>query len=91
MQAAVAERPSTHSPERADLTSLARQSLELHPHFRGRMSALSIEQQGRTLCVTGRLPTFYLKQLVQETIRHIPGVQRIHNEIAVINAAGISS
>jgi hypothetical protein len=37
------------------------------------------------------LPTFYLKQLVQETIRHIPGVQGIRNEIAVVNAAGVSS
>jgi hypothetical protein len=78
-------------PERADLTALARQSLERHPHFRGRMSALRIEQRGRTLCLTGRLPTFYLKQLVQETIRHIPGVHGVLNEISVVNAAGVSS
>jgi hypothetical protein len=91
MPAAVAERSPTTTPERADLTSLARQRLEHHPHFRGRMRGLSIEQRGKTLCLSGRLPTFYLKQLVQETIRHIPGVQRIHNEIAVVSAAGVSS
>jgi hypothetical protein len=55
------------------------------------MSGLSIEQRGKTLCLSGRLPTFYLKQLVQETIRHIPGVQSIHNEISVVSAAGMSS
>lgn len=91
MPAAVADRLPRTTPERSDLTALARQQLEHHPHFRGRMSGLSIEQRGKTLCVSGRLPTFYLKQLLQETIRHIPGVQRIHNEIAVVSAAGMSS
>jgi hypothetical protein len=70
---------------------MARQKLERHPHFRGRASALSIEHRGRTLYLSGRLPTFYLKQLVQETVRHIPGVQAIRNEIAVVNSAGVSS
>jgi hypothetical protein len=70
---------------------LARQSLERHPHFRGRVHGLSIEQRGKTLCLSGRLPTFYLKQLVQETLRHVPGVQAIRNDIAVVNATGISS
>lgn len=91
MPAAVAERTTTMTPERADLTLMARQQLEQHPHFRGRMSNLSIEQRGKALRLSGRLPTFYLKQLIQETIRHIPGVQRIHNEIAVVSAAGVSS
>jgi hypothetical protein len=91
MQAAVAERSTKTKPEWADLTMLARKSLEIHPHFRGRMSGLSIEQRGKTLCLSGRLPTFYLKQLVQETVRHIPGVQGIHNDISVVNATGISS
>jgi hypothetical protein len=91
MPAAVAEPAPKSISERADLSSLARQRLEHHPHFRGRTSGLSIEQRGKTLCLSGRLPTFYLKQLVQETIRHIPGVQRIHNEISVVSAAGMSS
>ena len=91
MSAAVAERTKMVVPERADLTSLARQSLERHPHFRGRMSVIRIEQQGRTLYLSGCLPTFYLKQLVQETVRHIPGVQNVRNEIAVMSAAGVSS
>jgi hypothetical protein len=40
------------------------------------------------LRLTGKLPTFYLKQLVQETVRHIPGVQGIHNDITVVGAVG---
>ena len=88
---AVAERTIKPAAERTDLIAIARQLLERHPHFRGRLSAVRIEQRGRTLCLTGRLPTFYLKQLVQEAIRHIPGVGGIRNEIAVVNATGISS
>jgi hypothetical protein len=90
MPVAVAERTSRIAPERIDLTSLARQSLERHPHFRGRTSVLCIEQRGSMLCLTGRLPTFYLKQLVQETVRHIPGVKGVWNEITVIEGASQS-
>ncbi len=91
MFAATAERPATTAPERLDLSLMARHQLEQHPHFRGRLRCLSIEQRGKSLRLSGRLPTFYLKQLVQETLRHVPGVQRIYNEISVVSAAGMSS
>ena len=91
MQAALAERPSAQSCERYDLSTLARQHLEHHPHFRGRVSDVFIEHRGRTIVLTGRLPTFYLKQLVQEAVRHVPGVQYVRNLIDVVSADGISS
>jgi hypothetical protein len=86
MPAAVAERTPRTSVERTDLSLLARESLEKHPHFRGRSSNVCIEQRGRMLRLTGKLPTFYLKQLVQETVRHIPGVQGVLNDISVVGA-----
>jgi len=91
MQAALMEQPSTQSCERYDLSTLARQHLEHHPHFRGRVSDVFIEHRGRTLLLTGKLPTFYLKQLVQEAVRHVPGVLQVRNLIDVVNASGISS
>jgi hypothetical protein len=91
MQAALAELPVSRAQERTDLTTLARQHLERHPHFRGRLNGLRIEQRARTLILSGRLPTFYLKQLLQETVRHLPGVQHIRNEIDVVSPYGISS
>jgi hypothetical protein len=91
MQAALMEQPSTQSCERYDLSTLARQHLEHHPHFRGRVSDVFIEHRGRTLFLTGKLPTFYLKQLVQEAVRHVPGVQHVRNLIDVVNPNGISS
>ena len=91
MQSALAECPSTRSCERSDLSALARRHLEHHPHFRGRVGDVYIEHQGRTLYLKGRLPTFYLKQLVQEAVRHVPGVQQVRNLIDVVNAEGVSS
>jgi hypothetical protein len=91
MQAALMEQPSTQSCERYDLSTLARQHLEHHPHFRGRVSDVFIEHRGRTLLLTGKLPTFYLKQLVQEAVRHVPGVQKVRNLIDVVNVNGVSS
>ena len=91
MQAALAELPSSYAQERTDLTALARQHLERHPHFRGRLNGLRIEHRARTLILSGRLPTFYLKQLLQETVRHLPGVQHIRNEIDVVSPYGVSS
>jgi len=91
MQAALLEQPLTQSCERYDLSTLARQHLEHHPHFRGRVSDVFIEHRGRTLLLTGKLPTFYLKQLVQEAVRHVPGVQHVRNLIDVVNPSGVSS
>jgi hypothetical protein len=67
MLAAIAERTSTQS--RNDLSAVARQYLESHPHFRGRTKGVCIAHEGPNLFLTGRLPTFYLKQLVQEAMR----------------------
>jgi hypothetical protein len=91
MQAALAEAPSTRSTERTDIAGLARQHLEHHPHFRGRLGGLRIEHRGKTLQLSGRLPTFYLKQLVQEAVRHLPGVQNVRNDIDVVSPYGVSS
>lgn len=93
MPAALAELPTPRiaSTNRTDLVALARQQLESHPHFRGRTGGVQIELCGRTLVLSGRLPTFYLKQLVQEAIRRLPGVQHVRNEIDVVSPYGISS
>lgn len=89
MYATIEERPPTSA--RNDLSTTARQYLEKHPHFQGRISGVSIAHEGRSLFLSGRLPTFYLKQLIQEALRHLPGVQAIYNEIDVASPQGVSS
>ena len=91
MQAALVDRPTNPNRERPNLCGIARSYLESHPHFRGRVNEVAISQEGRTLLLTGRLPSFYLKQLVQEAVRHVPGVQNVRNMIDVVSAEGISS
>jgi hypothetical protein len=91
MQATAIDHLTIPMCERADLSALARYHLENHPHFRGRVNEVAIDHDGRTLVLSGRLPTFYLKQLVQEAVRHVPGVQIVRNTIDVVSAEGISS
>jgi hypothetical protein len=91
MHPALLERPTDVTCERTNISSLARDYLEHHPHFRGRVNDVSIDHDGRTLLLTGKLPTFYLKQLVQEAVRHVPGVHQVRNMIDVVSADGVSS
>jgi len=90
MPPALAEAP-TFTRERRDLVTAAQQFLQSHPHFRGRLNDVAIEQEGRSLYLSGRLPSFYLKQLVQEAVRRVPGVQFVYNQIDVVSSHGISS
>ncbi len=84
---------ATLCPERlggnalADLRSSAIQSLEANPIFRGRMAlgAIQIESNGDTLVLTGKVPSYYLKQLLQESVRHLKGVRHIDNQVVVLN------
>ena len=81
----VAERTDgrgTDSPG-TGLVSSIRERLEGHPHFRGRASLLEIALVEGTVVLSGCLPSHYLKQLLQEAIRGIPGVVRIDNQVYV--------
>jgi hypothetical protein len=91
MPLATAERTKTGTTNRTSLSDVARNYLDAHPHFRGRLNDVAIVHEGMTLVLRGRLPSFYLKQLVQEAVRHVPGVQRVRNMIDVVSADGISS
>ena len=67
-----------------ELVLLVRDRLEQHPHFRGRASLFTIELVGETIVMTGRLPSYYLKQLLQEAIKVMPGVVNIDNQVHVV-------
>lgn len=40
--------------------------------------------QGGVVLLTGVLPSFFMKQMAQESIRHIAGVMKIDNQVEVI-------
>jgi osmotically-inducible protein OsmY len=47
-------------------------------------------QRGR-LALRGRVPTFYMKQVLQEMLRNIEPVKHIVNEVDVVSSNGLSS
>lgn len=76
---------SDHCPQN-DLRSLAVRSLETNPAFRGRLAqgVIQIESNGDSLVLKGNVPTFHVKQLLQETLRRVEGVTQIENRVVVI-------
>ncbi len=67
----------------SEIGVLIREYLEQHPHFRGRTSLLQIETIGGEIVLSGRLPSYYLKQLLQEAVKKIPDVAHIDNRVEV--------
>ena len=43
------------------------------------------------LTMRGRLPSFYLKQVLQTLLRDLDGVNQINNEVDVVTSTGLSS
>lgn len=53
------------------------------PSLRGHMGKLSFELEDGTLKLRGSLPTFHLKQVLQATLRNLPGVSTVENRVEV--------
>ncbi len=63
--------------------SRIREQLEDHPHFRGRTHLIEIRSNGDSLVLSGRVPTYYLKQLLQEAVKLVPDIGEIDNRVDV--------
>lgn len=59
--------------------------LECHPHFRGRSSNIQICCDKTTLVLGGRLPSYFLKQILQTALRELDGISEIQNNVEVFN------
>lgn len=70
-------------PTTSDVVEKARGMLEKDPLFRGRASLIKIEVCEGQLVLEGRLPSFYLKQMLQTILRDVEGVEQIDNRISV--------
>jgi len=76
---------------RMEVTQRVRRHLSHHNHFHGHLDTLSIDYRDETLVLQGKVPTFYLKQVLQEILRNVPGVRNISNRVDVVSPRGISS
>lgn len=61
----------------------ARRTLEQSNLFRGRSKLIQIDENDGRLVLQGRLPSYYLKQMLQTLLRDIDGVERIDNQVSV--------
>jgi hypothetical protein len=55
-----------------------------HAHFRGRADNFEFECSKKVLVIRGRVPTFYLKHLLQDALKQVDGVRRIDNRVDVV-------
>lgn len=75
----------------SQVVSQARVQLDNSDHFRCHCDSIDIEYEKGRLLLAGRLPSFYLKQVLQTVLRGLPGVRQIENRVDVVSATGLSS
>jgi len=73
------------------IVSQARARLCQHDHFRCHCESIDIDCREGRLVLMGRLPSFYLKQVLQTVLRGLPDVQRIDNRVDIVSPTGLSS
>ena len=71
---------------RADVTAQAQRALSSSPIFD--LRDLHVEFINGSLLLSGRVETFYHKQLAQEAVRHVADGVRLVNGVDVEYAAG---
>jgi BON domain len=52
---------------------------------------VSLRSADGVLIIRGRVPSFYLKQVLQTLLRGIDGVDQIDNQVDVVSSSGLSS
>ena len=75
----------------APVEEQARQHLAKNCPYAFCFKDLSFEFEDGVLILRGRVPTFYLKQIVQTWLRKLDGVKQIDNQVDVVSATGLSS
>ena len=71
-----------------DVVDSANCRLDRHFMFQGHLKALTLGYEKGVLSVTGQLPSFYLKQVLQTALRDLPGVSRVDNRVEVVSKGG---
>ena len=55
----------------------------LHLAGYGELRRVQVECDGESVTISGRVPTYYLKQLAQNIALDVPGIEHIRNELDV--------
>ncbi len=73
-------------PSAANPILEARRLLEASALFRSRSHLIHMQHLDGTLRLDGRLPSFYLKQMLQTILRDVDGITRIDNRVSVLRS-----
>ena len=73
------------------IEELARTELDRHCHFCGRVDGFQFEYREGVLTVRGRVPSFYLRELLERVLTRVNGVRNIDNQVDVVCCDGLSS
>jgi osmotically-inducible protein OsmY len=76
---------------RIDTAHRARKELNGHVHFRGRVDSFQFEHRDGVLTVRGRVPSFYLRKLLESVLKRVDGVHVVDNQVDVVCCDGLSS
>lgn len=72
-----------HENELGTLHELVCGALQSSPYRS--LRGVACQWQSGTARLTGRVPSYYMKQLAQETVRKVEGVQRVLNLVVVVD------
>lgn len=75
---------TTRSRANESLVNAVRSRLEQSLSFRGRSQLIQVDECDGTIVLHGRLPSYYLKQLLQTALRDLDGVVEIDNQVEVL-------
>lgn len=80
----MASASSSPSPQHLDAIALVQRldsAIKGNPHLSGHQVFLS--EEGGTVILQGRVRSYYQKQMAQESLRNLEGVERIVNDLQV--------
>jgi len=80
-----------HKQRGGELEKLARQWLEDHCPYAYYFREVALSHDHGTLILEGRVPTYFLKQALQEFLGRVPEIVRIDNRVDVVSSDGLSS
>jgi BON domain len=87
----LASEKKADQPDDSAITRRAQNLIAGHPHFRTHSAGFDFELSDNVLVVRGRVPTFYLKQLLQNALMQLAQVRRVDNRVEVVSCEGLSS
>jgi osmotically-inducible protein OsmY len=77
------------SDVRRQLHTKVHNALASNPYFAGRK--VRVELREDEVVLSGVLGSYFHKQMAQESVLSIHGVCRVHNQIEVVSARGLTS